>query len=157
MIKSERLRLLKVVDPDLPTLWTDQDKLKQIVINLLSNAIKFTEAGTITVTARAENGKMAIAVADTGIGVPQDALELIFEEFRQVTAAAHGSTRHGFGALDQPPLRATPRWRRCGEEHARRGFDLHVTLTRHHEPVRRPSARSPAVTWAAGGPHVGAR
>jgi len=57
MIKSERLRLLKVVDPDLPTLWTDQDKLKQIVINLLSNAIKFTEAGTITVTARARTGK----------------------------------------------------------------------------------------------------
>ena len=96
-IKSERLRLLKAVGADLPPLRTDQEKLKQIIINLLSNAIKFTDAGTVTVTARPENGKMAIAVADTGIGIPQEALELIFEEFRQVGGADKKAEGTGLG------------------------------------------------------------
>lgn len=98
MIKSERLQMLKEVATDLPLLWTDRDKLKQILINLLSNAVKFTEAGTVTVRARPGNGTMAIAVADTGIGIPADARELIFEEFRQVDSSStrkHGGTGLG--------------------------------------------------------------
>ena len=98
MIKSERLQMLKEVATDLPLLWTDRDKLKQILINLLSNAVKFTEAGTVTVRARPGNGTMAIAVADTGIGIPADAQELIFEEFRQVDSSStrkHGGTGLG--------------------------------------------------------------
>src|SRR5437867_2953210 len=93
MIRSERLQVRKELAADLPPLWTDPDKLKQILINLLSNAIKFTDAGTVTVSARPENGRMAIAVADTGIGVPPDALELIFEEFRQVDSSS--TRKHG--------------------------------------------------------------
>src|SRR4029077_18329616 len=72
--------------------------LKQILINLLSNAVKFTEAGTVTVSARHRNGALAIVVADTGIGIPEDALELIFEEFRQVDSSStrkHGGTGLG--------------------------------------------------------------
>ncbi|PYM91415.1 MAG: hypothetical protein DME04_19235 [Candidatus Rokuibacteriota bacterium] len=98
MIRSEHLQVRKDMAADLPPLWTDRDKLKQILINLLSNAIKFTDAGTVTVSARPENGRMAIAVADTGIGVPPDALELIFEEFRQVDSSStrkHGGTGLG--------------------------------------------------------------
>jgi signal transduction histidine kinase/DNA-binding response OmpR family regulator len=87
-IRSERLRLVRQVPPDLPPLHTDQEKLQQILINLLSNAIKFTEAGTVTVAARVSDGEMAIDVADTGIGVPEEALELIFEEFRQVDSSS---------------------------------------------------------------------
>lgn len=90
MLKTERLRLVKAVEPDLPLLFTDQDKLRQILINLLSNAVKFTEEGTITVTAQHRDGEIAIAVADTGIGIPPDKIELIFEEFRQVDS---GTTR----------------------------------------------------------------
>ncbi len=87
MVKSERLRLVKQMEAELPPLDTDRDKLKQILMNLLSNAVKFTEAGTITVTARRQDGRVALAVADTGIGVPENALELIFEEFRQVDSS----------------------------------------------------------------------
>jgi signal transduction histidine kinase/CheY-like chemotaxis protein len=84
LVKGERLRLVKEMEPGLPPLFTDQDRLKQILVNLLSNAVKFTEEGTITVTARGRDGQVAVAVADTGIGIPDDKLELIFEEFRQV-------------------------------------------------------------------------
>jgi PAS domain S-box-containing protein len=87
MIKSERLRLVKEIEADLPLLHTDQDKLRQILVNLLSNAVKFAAEGSVTVTVRRGDGQVMIAVADTGIGIAEDKLELIFEEFRQVDSS----------------------------------------------------------------------
>jgi GAF domain-containing protein len=72
------------------TLATDAEKLRQIVINLLSNAAKFTPAGSIRLRACAHVDTVTIAIADTGIGIPADKLESIFEEFEQVDG---GSTR----------------------------------------------------------------
>jgi CheY-like chemotaxis protein/anti-sigma regulatory factor (Ser/Thr protein kinase) len=76
------------VEADLPLVVTDRDRLQQILVNLLSNAVKFTENGTIAVTAHCHDAQIAIAVADTGIGIPQDALERIFEEFQQVDSSS---------------------------------------------------------------------
>jgi signal transduction histidine kinase len=84
MVESEQLRLVKVIEPALPLLFTDRDKVRQILINLLRNAVKFTEAGTITVTAQRRDGMLVLAVADTGIGIPEEELGRIFEAFRQV-------------------------------------------------------------------------
>lgn len=98
MASNKELRLVKEVETDLPTLFADKIKLEQILTNLLGNAVKFTEEGTITLTARRRDGEVAIAVADTGIGMPEEALELIFEEFRQVdstTAREYGGTGLG--------------------------------------------------------------
>jgi len=88
LVKNDQLRLMKELEVGMPTPSTDQDKLKQILMNLLSNAIKFTEAGTITVTARCRDGQVAISVADTGIGIPAEQLELVFEEFHQVDSSS---------------------------------------------------------------------
>jgi signal transduction histidine kinase len=93
LVKSPRIRLHADIEPDLPVLVTDQDKVRQILINLLSNAVKFTEAGTVTVSARRSGETLVLAVADTGIGIPENALESIFEAFRQVD----GSTTRRYG------------------------------------------------------------
>jgi len=93
LVKSKQLRLVKEIEPDLPPLFTDQDKVRQILINLLSNAVKFTEAGTVTVTARRRGEMLVLAVADTGIGIPEQAIERIFEAFQQVD----GSTTRQYG------------------------------------------------------------
>jgi signal transduction histidine kinase len=76
------------VPPDLPPLFQDQSKIQQIIINLLSNAIKFTpEGGRITVTAAREtNERLVLSVADTGVGIPEQDREVIFEKFRQSSA-----------------------------------------------------------------------
>jgi PAS domain S-box-containing protein len=98
MVQHERIRLVKEIDAALPPLVTDQDKVQQILMNLLSNAVKFTTAGTITITARHHDEEITIAVADTGIGIPAEALEHIFEEFRQVdssTTRQYGGTGLG--------------------------------------------------------------
>ena len=83
----------------LPHLRTDVDRLQQVVRNLLSNAVKFTEQGQITLTAdRAPErvGWVRIIVADTGIGIPAEALDRIWDEFYQVNPAA-GPRRAGAG------------------------------------------------------------
>jgi signal transduction histidine kinase len=63
----------------------DQRKVKQVLLNLLSNAVKFTpEGGHVEVRAQRLNGQIEIAVTDTGIGIAEEDLDAVFEEFRQV-------------------------------------------------------------------------
>ncbi|HXK29978.1 MAG TPA: hybrid sensor histidine kinase/response regulator [Candidatus Binatia bacterium] len=71
--------------PEFPTASIDGEKLMHILQNLINNAIKFTEEGRVTVSARQVPGanKIEFRVTDTGIGIPQEMLPLIFEKFRQ--------------------------------------------------------------------------
>lgn len=69
---------------------TDSGRLRQMLFNLLSNALKFTEQGQVTVKADAADGRLRIAVSDSGIGIPAEKHEEVFESFRQVDA---GTTR----------------------------------------------------------------
>ena len=88
MVESERVRLNMEIETGLPLVFMDRDKLKQVLVNLLSNAVKFTEQGTITIAVSRHDGGVRLAVADTGIGIPEDKLEPIFEEFHQVDSSS---------------------------------------------------------------------
>ncbi|MBI2360963.1 MAG: HAMP domain-containing histidine kinase [Deltaproteobacteria bacterium] len=74
---------------DLPAIRTDKDRLKQILMQLIHNAVKFTPQGQVTISVRQVPGERIVEfkVSDTGIGIPQDALLLIFEKFRQVDSS----------------------------------------------------------------------
>ena len=67
-----------------PHVELDEDKLRQIVRNLLDNACKFTQDGTVRLEVRGAADRLVIEVTDSGIGIPADQLDLIFEPFRQV-------------------------------------------------------------------------
>ena len=102
MLKNGRVHLVTEIASDIPTLRTDRDKLKQAILNLLSNAVKFTENGEIKVAAWAENGNLKVAVSDTGIGMKKEALDLIFEEFRQADMSStrrYGGTGLGLAIV----------------------------------------------------------
>jgi signal transduction histidine kinase len=77
------------VAADLPELESDRKKVKQILANLLSNALKFTAEGRVTVDARLgpTDGRVSIAVRDTGIGIPVERQQTIFEPFGQSETA----------------------------------------------------------------------
>ncbi|HEU0076901.1 MAG TPA: GAF domain-containing sensor histidine kinase, partial [Longimicrobiaceae bacterium] len=77
------------VEPPPGRLWLDTDpgKLHQILVNLLSNAVKFTDAGTVELSAGAQDGKVVFRVRDTGIGIPPEQLERVFEPFTQVESS----------------------------------------------------------------------
>jgi len=93
MLTGGRVRLVREVAPGIPPLYTDREKLRQILLNLLSNAAKFTVDGEIRVSAWPKNGSLTLVVSDTGIGIEPEALTYIFEEFRQ--AGPPGPARHG--------------------------------------------------------------
>ena len=77
--------LRSAVPEGIGEITADERKFKQILLNLLSNAVKFTpEGGRVDVRASRENGKIEIAVADTGIGIAPEDHEAVFEEFRQL-------------------------------------------------------------------------
>lgn len=86
LAEEKGLALVHKIDPALPiTLVGDSSRLQQILMNLVGNAIKFTVKGTVTVSASwISDGEWALAVEDTGPGIPPEAQEYIFEPFRQV-------------------------------------------------------------------------
>ena len=78
--------------PDTIMLRVDQDKIERICYNLLSNALKYTsEGGEITLTAKEENGRVMISVADNGCGISSDELPYIFDRFYQAKNAGRGT------------------------------------------------------------------
>ena len=74
----------------------DRSRLRQVLLNLLTNAVKFTDAGSISLTARTVDGHVTVDVTDTGIGVPAEDQERVFEEFQRSHRAAARS-RGGLG------------------------------------------------------------
>jgi CheY-like chemotaxis protein len=84
LFETKKLQLVRDVDPDLPAVTGDQDRLIQVVINLISNAVKFTDAGSITCSARRDGGDLVISVTDSGIGIAPMDQPKVFEKFKQV-------------------------------------------------------------------------
>ncbi|MCG8556616.1 MAG: ATP-binding protein [Proteobacteria bacterium] len=85
------------VPPGLPPLDGDQRRLRRILINLASNALKFTEKGSVTLAARAQDRSVVLSVRDTGIGIAANEAGRIFEEFEQVGDVAKRQAGSGLG------------------------------------------------------------
>jgi two-component system sensor histidine kinase BarA len=77
------VRLIREIASDIPSLNTDREKLRQIIVNLLGNAAKFTERGEIRIYASEQNESLKLVVSDTGIGIEKKDLDQIFEKFHQ--------------------------------------------------------------------------
>ncbi len=109
-IQEKNLKLVKEYDTNIPdVLLGDPLRLHQIILNLVSNAVKFTKKGKIVVTVRLvsedeEKVSIEFAVSDTGIGIPENKLENIFENFQQAssgTSRLYGGTGLGLSIVKQ--------------------------------------------------------
>jgi len=83
----------------------DETKLKQIIYNLLDNAVKFTSfEGSVTLTLELIDSELQVSVSDTGIGIPRDAIDIIFKPFKQVdpsTSKIYGGTGLGLALVKE--------------------------------------------------------
>jgi len=123
----------------------DSGRLRQVLTNLISNALKFTSAGRIEVTVQRTQAGVSFAVADTGIGIPRDKLDAIFEKFTQADASTtrrYGGTGLGL-AISHELVRLLG-----GEltvastegEGSRFAFSLPLRLTDEAPPDAQPAA-----------------
>jgi PAS domain S-box-containing protein len=113
LVGSKNLQLINAIPADLPPVQADENRLQQILHNLVGNAIKFTPSGTVEVKAELvtrdeqssiPNSQIQITICDTGIGIPEDKLDRIFESFEQVegsTSREYSGTGLGLAITKQ--------------------------------------------------------
>jgi len=84
LFEAKKLNLVRDIQPDLPDITGDRDRLIQVVINLISNAVKFTDAGSVACAASLGKGELVVSVTDSGIGIKLEDQPKVFERFKQV-------------------------------------------------------------------------
>ena len=89
LVRGKKVTLQEEIAPDLPLVRADPARIRQVLLRLMANAAKYTDQGSITVRAWASNGQVLVSVSDTGVGIPPEDLERIFERFEQ------GGTENG--------------------------------------------------------------
>ncbi|MEE2527077.1 ATP-binding protein [Hyphobacterium sp. HN65] len=95
--EEKSIRLASTLDENLPDLTADPRALKQVVLNLLSNAVKFTpEDGQVSVRSFTYEGRLALQVSDTGIGIPKEDLPRLGRPFEQIESQ-HSKSHQGTG------------------------------------------------------------
>jgi ammonium transporter len=97
LVDRPRVKLGVEAEAGLPTVVTDRDKVKQILLNLLSNAIKYTDEGSIAVSASTADGRLRIGVSDTGVGIPGSELGRVFDEFHRADTPSARRSGTGLG------------------------------------------------------------
>ena len=97
LIEARGLALHLHIEPNLPRLWIDPTRIRQVIFNLLNNAARFTDQGSITVQVYRQDEMIIIAVADTGAGIAPEAISRIFQEFQQLDGTTR--RRHGGAGL----------------------------------------------------------
>lgn len=94
LLAGKPVMIINSVRVDAPLVRGDENRIQQILLNLLGNAIKFTEEGEIEVRALvSKHNSLIVAITDTGIGIPEEHYENIFQSFEQI----EGSTSRGYG------------------------------------------------------------
>jgi signal transduction histidine kinase len=99
LVGDKDIELIEEVEENLPTVYADRVRIRQVILNLMSNAVKFTEGGSITLRAKRITEEVGLdgqrrsmpfilcSVTDTGIGIAEEDIPIVFEEFRQLDSS----------------------------------------------------------------------
>jgi len=95
LAREKNLQWRQEIPERLPLVWGDRTRLRQVTINLLSNAVKFTEHGYVSLRVASDDHNVRVEISDTGMGIPPEEQELIFDEFRR----SERSVARGYGGM----------------------------------------------------------
>ena len=126
---EKQLTLALDIAPDAASVWVDPTALRQVLTNLVDNAVRHTNEGTVTVFSKRMPGGVAVGVSDTGIGIPGEHLQRIFERFYRVDAGrsrSEGGT--GLGLAIVKHLVEGHGGRVCAESTVGRGTKIWAEL-----------------------------
>jgi signal transduction histidine kinase len=138
LVGDKPIKLRRETPEYIPHVKGDSLRIRQVILNLLSNAAKFTDEGTITVGASIDNGEVTLYIKDTGIGIPPQDMDKIFEEFRQGTSGRRkGRAGSGLGLAISRQLLNLMGGRIWAESTPGRGSSFYFTLPVYApEPVQ---------------------
>jgi signal transduction histidine kinase len=129
LVRDKRVKLEKDVPVDLPEIYADRTRVKQVLLNLVSNAIKFTSAGRVLVQVRREPDALHVSVADTGIGISPADLARLFEPFQRLdNPLAQQADGTGLGLAISKKFVELHRGRIWAESRESQGSTFHFTL-----------------------------
>lgn len=139
LIKGKALELKNSIPNGLPAALVDQDRLVQVLHNLIGNAIKFTEKGVVEINAQLVDSKLQVSISDTGIGIPEDKFEAIFEAFEQADGSdSRQFAGTGLGLSISKKLIEAHGGRMWVESELGKGSAFHFTLPSTTEDAQTP-------------------
>jgi diguanylate cyclase (GGDEF)-like protein len=154
LVGKKKLEIVNAIEPGLPPVEADEERLQQIMYNLLGNAVKFTLSGLIKVSAEVKDDRLVVRVADTGIGIPGEKIEGIFGSFVQgegSVARTYGGAGLGLAITkDLVELHGGKIW---VESTAGKGSTFFFTLPLSGEKLVKPSS-GPVQVFAAPKPEL---
>lgn len=150
LFDKKNLDLLVYASTGLPEIRSDRNKVQQVLLNLLSNALKFTESGRVSISVEYDpaNNSVAFSVTDTGIGIDNNNIDRIFDQFRQVdgsTARKYGGTGLGLSISKKIATVLDGRITVQSEEGKGSTFTLTVPVSYEEKGIE------PTITKTAGG------
>ena len=116
-----------------PSVWADESRLRQVLLNLYSNATKYTDQGEINLTIKEVDGEVCFSLKDTGIGIPEEQHNRIFEEFQQAKESGRDPrSGTGLGLAISSQLLNLMNGRIWMESKLGEGSTFHFAVQRYH-------------------------
>jgi signal transduction histidine kinase len=129
LVRDKRLKVERDIPVELPDVYADRTRIKQVLLNLLSNAIKFTAAGRVLVQVRMDAEAVHVSVADTGIGIAVSDLQRLFEPFQRLdNPLAQQADGTGLGLAISKKFVELHHGRIWAESRETQGSTFHFTL-----------------------------
>jgi signal transduction histidine kinase len=136
LIGGKDIRLVSDLPSEIPLVYADANRVRQVLLNMYSNAVKFTDAGEIVLTAALVGDQFRISLRDTGCGIPQESLDVIFEEFKQANQTERDPrSGAGLGLAISRQLVTMMGGNIWAESEMGKGSTFHVSFPLYVEPT----------------------
>ncbi|MBE2268418.1 MAG: hypothetical protein IAE80_09330 [Anaerolinea sp.] len=144
LLAGKPIRLEADLPESIPLVYADEARVRQVLLNVYSNAAKFTDRGSIKIAVKAEEQDVLISITDTGVGIKESDLSIIFEEFKQASGPGRDPrSGAGLGLAICRQLLSLMNGRIWAESTVGKGSTFHIMLPLYVEGAPAPETSAP--------------